>query len=106
MIDDQEILQTGNLKLYARTCTATRKGHVVRLGGMECQMLAMLMHAKGAPVATEEICGALWGSSDGLMAQARVRGVARRLRSKLHGVRIETIVREGYSAGRVLSRSA
>ncbi len=92
---DQEILQTGNLKLDARTCTATRKGHVVRLGGVECQMLAMLMHAKGAPVATEQISGALW-SSDGLMAQARVRGVARRLRSKLHGVRIETIVREGY----------
>ena len=58
-------------------------------------MLTVLMRANGAPVSMESLCHALWGAcNDGTIA--RVRGVAKRLRAKLRGVRIETIVREGY----------
>ncbi len=90
-----EVLETGGLRLFTETCTANRKGHSVKLGAIECLMLSTLMRANGAPVSIETLCEALWGSC-GPATIGRVRGVAKRLRTKLRGVRIETIVREGY----------
>jgi DNA-binding response OmpR family regulator len=90
-----EVLENGGLRLSVDSCTATRKGHSVKLGAIECRMLATLMRAKGAAVGVEALCEELWGVADAC-AVARVRGVAKRLRSKLRGVSMETIVREGY----------
>jgi DNA-binding response OmpR family regulator len=90
-----EVLETGGLRLFVETCTANRKGHSVKLGDIECRMLLALMRANGAPVSIDALSEALWGSC-GPAAIGRVRGVAKRLRTKLRGVRIETIVREGY----------
>jgi DNA-binding response OmpR family regulator len=89
-----EVLESGRLRLFVDTCTANRKGHNVRLGAIECRMLATLMRANGAPVSVD-LCELLWGVA-GACTVARVRGVAKRLRLKLRGVRIETLVREGY----------
>ena len=91
-----EVLHTANLKLALEACTAYRKGHAVRLGPIECRMLAVLMRAQGAPVATATLCQALWPALEAPASTARVRGVAKRLRAKLRGLPIETIVREGY----------
>jgi DNA-binding response OmpR family regulator len=90
-----EVLENGSLRLFVDGCTANRKGHSVKLGAIECHMLETLMRAKGAPVSMESLCESLWGASNA-MTIARVRGVAKRLRTKLRGVHIETIVREGY----------
>jgi len=90
-----EVLENGGLRLLVDGCTASRKGHSVKLGAIECRMLETLMRANGAPVSMETLCQSLWGVSNAMTA-ARVRGVAKRLRTKLRGVRIETIVREGY----------
>ena len=90
-----EVLDNGGLRLFVDSCTANRKGHSVKLGAIECLMLATLMRARGAPVSMEALCELLWGVADACSA-ARLRGVAKRLRSKLRGARIETIVREGY----------
>jgi DNA-binding response OmpR family regulator len=90
-----EILETGSLKLDTDSCTANRKGHSVKLGEIECRMLAILMRAQGAPVSMDELCLSLWGVANEGTA-GRLRGVAKRLRAKLRGLRLETIVREGY----------
>jgi DNA-binding response OmpR family regulator len=90
-----EVLENGGLRLFVDNCTANRKGHSVKLGAIECRMLEILMRADGAIVSMQSLCDQVWGVCDASTI-TRVRGVAKRLRSKLRGVRIETIVREGY----------
>ena len=91
-----EVMEAGSLKLWLDDCTAYRKGYNVKLGAIECRMLAVLMRANGAPVSMESLCESLWSGVEPPVSTSRVRGVAKRLRTKLRGVHIETIVREGY----------
>ena len=90
-----EVLEAGSLKLNMDGCTANRKGHSVKLGTIECQMLATLIRANGTPVSMDALCQAIWGFANESTV-SRLRGVAKRLRAKLRGLRLETIVREGY----------
>jgi DNA-binding response OmpR family regulator len=76
-----EVLEVGSSKLCVATCTASRKGHSVRLGAIECRMLETLVRAKGAPVSRQSLAESLWGDSQA--GEGRIRGVAMRLRAML-----------------------
>jgi DNA-binding response OmpR family regulator len=90
-----EVLEGNGLTLCLGTRSVQRRGYSVKLGDIECRMLAALMRADGSPVSVPALSAELWGPQAPL-TEARVRGVAKRLRSKLPTVRIETIVGEGY----------
>lgn len=93
---DAEILELGSLRLDIDRCIAVRRGHSVRLGEIECRLLAALMRAAGSPVSVASLGVELWGPEQPHRV-SRVRGAAPRLRSKFHSARlVETIGGEGY----------
>ena len=96
MEEHKQVLQCGEILLDTAQERAFKNGEDLGLGGMEYQLLEVLMRHAGKIVKRELLLGQIWDSSGKYVQDNTLSVSVRRLRSKVGQEYIETVHGYGY----------